>query len=117
KIDGKYILCVGLLLFSGGMLLVVKLASLTSTGATFTPALFIAGIGMGCTFAPMVTLAMRNVPTPMAGAASGFLNTIRQVGGALGSAVVGAILQNQLANDLHNQALKYSTQLPLQFRS
>lgn len=117
KINGKYILALGLLLFSGGMLLVVKLASLTSTGLTFTPALFIAGVGMGCTFAPMVTLAMRNVPTPMAGAASGFLNTIRQVGGSFGSAVVGAILQNQLANNLHNQALKYSTQLPLQFRS
>jgi EmrB/QacA subfamily drug resistance transporter len=117
RIPGKYILFVGLLLFSGGFLLVIREASLTSTGLSFTPALIVAGIGMGCTFAPMVTLAMRNVPPALAGSASGFLNTVRQVGGAFGSAVVGAVLQNQLANNLHSQAVKYSAQLPPQFRT
>jgi hypothetical protein len=99
------------------MLLVIVEASLSSTGLTFTPALIVAGIGMGCTFAPMITLAMRNVPPALAGSASGFVNTIRQVGGAFGSAVVGAVLQNQLANNLHSQAVKYSGQLPPQFRA
>jgi EmrB/QacA subfamily drug resistance transporter len=117
RIPGKYILFVGLLLFSAGMLLVIVEASLSSTGLTFTPALIVAGIGMGCTFAPMITLAMRNVPPALAGSASGFVNTIRQVGGAFGSAVVGAVLQNQLANNLHSQAVKYSGQLPPQFRA
>lgn len=116
RIPGKYILFVGLLLFSTGMLLVIREASLSSTGLTFTPALIVAGIGMGCTFAPMVTLAMRNVPPALAGSASGFVNTIRQVGGAFGSAVVGAVLQNQLANNLHDQAVTYSRQLQPQFR-
>jgi EmrB/QacA subfamily drug resistance transporter len=116
RIPGKYILFVGLLLFSTGMLLVIREASLSSTGLTFTPALIVAGIGMGCTFAPMVTLAMRNVPPALAGSASGFVNTIRQVGGAFGSAVVGAVLQNQLANNLHDQAVTYSRQLPPQYR-
>jgi EmrB/QacA subfamily drug resistance transporter len=117
RISGKWILFAGLILFSGGMLEVVRLSSLTATGLTFTPALIVAGVGMGCTFAPMVTLAMRNVPPQMAGAASGFINTIRQVGSAFGSAIVGATLQNQLATQLHDQAVKYSTQLPPQFRA
>jgi MFS family permease len=117
RIEGKYLLFGGLLLFSAGMLLVIREASLSSTGLSFTPALIVAGLGMGCTFAPMVTLTMRNVPPTMAGAASGFLNTIRQVGAAFGSAVVGAILQHQLAADLKSQAIHYSAQLPASFRA
>ncbi|HZU13288.1 MAG TPA: DHA2 family efflux MFS transporter permease subunit [Chloroflexota bacterium] len=117
KVNGKYLLAAGLVFFSVGMLLVIALASLTSTGTTFTPALIVAGIGMGFTFAPMVTMAMRNIPPARAGAASGFINTIRQVGGAFGSAVVGAILQHQLATDLHAQALRYSAGLPASFRA
>jgi hypothetical protein len=73
-------------------------------------------MGMGLTFAPMTTVAMRNISPRVAGAASGVLNTIRQLGAAIGSAVVGAILQNQLANALHNQAVARSSQLPAAFR-
>lgn len=40
---------------------------------------------------------MRGISPQMAGAASGVLNTIRQLGGVIGSAVVGALLQNRLA--------------------
>lgn len=116
KVNGKYLLACGLVLFSTGMLLVVALASLTSVGTTFTPALIVAGLGMGFTFAPMITLAMRNIPPVRAGAASGFINTIRQVGGAFGSAVVGAILQHQLATDLHAQAVRRGAALPANVR-
>ena len=56
----------------------------------FLPALIVAGIGMGCTFAPLVTVAMRNIDPRMAGAASGVLNTVRQVGLVIGTAAVGA---------------------------
>jgi EmrB/QacA subfamily drug resistance transporter len=48
-------------------------------------------------FAPMQTIATRNVDPRMAGAASGVLNTMRQVGSALASAVVLAVLQSRLA--------------------
>lgn len=66
---------------------------------------------MGFTFAPMITLAMRNIAPVQAGSASGFINTIRQVGGTIGSAVVGAILQNRLATGLHDQAVRYAARL------
>ena len=114
RIGGKYVLMVGVGLFAIGMGWLDWRASIDSTWVTFLPGLLIAGFGIGCTFAPMTTVAMRNIRPQLAGAASGVLNTTRQVGGAIGSAVVGAVLQNRLAVSLHDQAVSYSAQLPSQ---
>ncbi len=116
RYGGKYILMTGLTLFALGMGLVVWVASLTATALTFTVPLIVAGIGMGCTFAPMVTVTMRRVDPQQAGAASGFLNTVRQVAGAIGGAAVGAVLQDRLAAGLVTQAQAVSTQLPADVR-
>jgi hypothetical protein len=59
---------------------------------------------------------MRNISPRMAGAASGVLNTTRQVGAAVGSAVVGALLQNRLAITLHDQAVSHASALPPAYR-
>lgn len=61
------------------------------------PVLIAAGIGIGAVSAPLAGVATRNVPTDLVGAASGVFNTARQVGGAVGSAVTGLILQAELA--------------------
>jgi EmrB/QacA subfamily drug resistance transporter len=114
RIGGKYVLMVGVGLFAIGMGWLDWRASIDSTWVTFLPGLLVAGFGIGCTFAPMTTVAMRNIRPQLAGAASGVLNTTRQVGGAIGSAVVGAVLQNRLAVSLHDQAVSYSAQLPSQ---
>jgi EmrB/QacA subfamily drug resistance transporter len=116
KIGGKYILMLGLTLFAGGMGWVALEATTTSTWYDFMPALIVAGIGMGCTFAPMVTVAMRNIDPRMAGAASGVLNTIRQVGLVIGTAAVGALLQNRLVSSMNSQAAARSGALPAQLR-
>jgi len=114
RIGGKYVLMVGLTLFAAGMGWVDWRANLDSTWLTFLPGLVVAGLGLGCTFAPMATVALRNVRPPLAGAASGVLNTTRQLGAAVGSAVVGAVLQNRLAVSLHDEAVRYSAQFPAQ---
>jgi MFS family permease len=117
RFGGKYILMLGLTLFAIGLGLVVYLISLSASQATFWGPAAVAGLGMGMTFAPLTTVAMRDIRPQMAGAASGVLNTVRQLGGAVGSAVIGAVLQNRLATELHDQAVAYSGQVTPAFRN
>ena len=116
RVGGKYILMTGITLFAIGTASLTYVAGPDSTWINFLLPAIIAGAGMGMTFAPMTTVAMRNISPRMAGAASGVLNTTRQLGAAIGSAVVGAILQNQLATALHDQAVAQSSGLPAAFR-
>src|SRR5438445_13582876 len=116
KIGGKYILLTGISLFTIGFGLVTYVAGPDSTWLTFLVPAIVAGAGMGMTFAPMTTVAMRNISPQMAGAASGILNTTRQLAAAIGSAVVGALLQNHLATTLHDQAVSHAASLPESFR-
>ena len=116
RIGGKYILMSGLTLFAVGMGWMALIARPNSSWQSFVAPLIVAGIGMGCTFAPMVTTAMRNIQPQMAGAASGVLNTVRQVGLVIGTAAVGALLQNQLVSSMSSQAASRSAALPPQTR-
>ena len=116
RVGGKYILMTGVFVFAIGFGTLTVVAGPDSTWLTFLVPAIVAGAGMGMTFAPLTTVAMRNIEPRMAGAASGVLNTTRQVGQAVGSAVVGAVLQNRLAITLHDQAVSHAAALPAAFR-
>lgn len=117
KIGGKYILMAGLALYGLGAAILTLQADVGSNWPDFLPAIAITGLGMGGIWAPMATEAMRGVPMPLAGAAAGVNNTLRQVGSVVGSAAVGALLQNQLATTLRDEATKRSAALPAGVRS
>ncbi len=85
-------------LMGGGMLLVsasLALFSLLDGGSTFwnlLPALLVGGAGMAMAMTPTTAAAMGSVAVDKAGVGSGVLNSMRQVGGSLGVAIMGAIL-------------------------
>ncbi|MCL2419761.1 MAG: MFS transporter [Conexibacteraceae bacterium] len=56
--------------------------------------LFLQGVAVGITMPPVTTAVVASVPRQKAGAASAINNTSRQVGGALGVAVLGAIVSS-----------------------
>jgi hypothetical protein len=106
----------GLSLWVVGMALVVWLAQVDSGQWSLLPGVLVAGLGLGLTFAPLQTIAMHNVQPRMAGAASGVINTVRQLGAVIGSAAVGALLQVQLVEHLRESARENAAALPPQFR-
>jgi len=110
----KYILVVGLTLFAVGMAYIAWTAQVTSNRWVFVPGLVIAGAGMAGIWTPVYSLATRDLQPRFAGVASGVISTVQELGAVLGSAAIGALLQNQLATDLHSRAVSYSAQLPPQ---
>jgi len=98
RVDSKFILMAGLLVAAVGLGLVAVVASTTATGASFILPLVVTGAGVGAGFALVMTMGMQGAGR-LAGAASGVLNTCRQVGGAVGAAIAVAVLQNRLAAD------------------
>ncbi len=59
-------------------------------GHVFAP-LVLAGAGFGLSFVPMTMAATAGMPPQQAGLAAGLINTTRQVGGALGLAVMSTL--------------------------
>jgi EmrB/QacA subfamily drug resistance transporter len=59
--------------------------------AVLMPGLLLVGAGMGLVLAPLATTILQSLGPAQAGAASGMLTTMQNVGNALGVAVTGAI--------------------------
>jgi EmrB/QacA subfamily drug resistance transporter len=112
RVGGKYVLMAGLTVYAIGIAGVAAVSSVLATSLTFAPVLLVAGLGMGAIFAPLATMAMRAAPPHLAGAASGVLNTGRQLGGALGAAITGAVLAAQLATAMQTRARADARLLP-----
>jgi MFS family permease len=64
------------------------------------PGLLLGGIGMGMTMTPVTAAAMSTVAVDKAGVGSAVLNSMRQVGGSLGIAVMGAIVAAGVSSSL-----------------
>ncbi len=62
------------------------------------PGLLTAGLGMGLVMAPIFAMVLNDVDPHHAGSASGVLNAVQQVGGAIGVAVIGLIFFGQLSH-------------------
>ncbi len=72
----------------------VTLAATVAAGgsiAALVPALLLIGAGMGMVITPLTTTVLAGVPAEHAGAASGALSTMQQVGNAIGVAITGII--------------------------
>lgn len=117
KVNGKFLLIIGLAALSVGLGLVALIARAGANAWTLTPALLVAGLGIGFIFAPMGNLAMSSVEPRLVGTASGIFNTARQVGGVLGSAAVGVLLQARISASIADEAASAASALPEQYRA
>jgi EmrB/QacA subfamily drug resistance transporter len=85
------------LMGSGMTLLAVSLLIFGTLGRTASfwnllPGLLVGGVGMAVTMAPTTAAAMGSVPVDKAGVGSAVINSMRQIGGSLGIAIMGALV-------------------------
>jgi EmrB/QacA subfamily drug resistance transporter len=67
-----------------------------TAGSSYTsllPAFILGGLGMGLSFAPLSATVMSGLHASRRGEASGAYNTLRELGGVFGIAVLGAVFQ------------------------
>jgi MFS family permease len=95
RIGSRSLMTVGMVLIAVQLLYFSTLDE-SSTFWSLLPAFLIGGVGMSLTMTPSAAAATRSVPVDKAGVGSAVLNAARQIGGAMGIAVMGAIMAHQV---------------------
>ncbi len=90
----RSLLLAGLVLQAGALVWLSVLAENLSSYSSFVPALAMAGIGMGLTFAPNATATLDGLPESDFAIASSANSTVREFGVALGIAVLVAVFES-----------------------
>ncbi len=107
RTEARRIAAPGLLLAAAGM---VWLGTLQPESAYLTrlmPAMFITAVGLGLSFVPMTLAAVSHVRDEDTGIASALLNTVQQIGGALGLAVLATIATSAANHQLPDAAATF----------
>jgi EmrB/QacA subfamily drug resistance transporter len=91
KFGPRSMMVPGLVLVSLSLLL-FSMQDESSSFWSLVPALVVGGFGMAMAMAPTTSAAMGSVPVDKAGVGSAVINSMRQVGGSVGIAVMGAIV-------------------------
>jgi EmrB/QacA subfamily drug resistance transporter len=77
---------------------------------------FVFGTGMANIMPPATEAIMASVPREKAGVGSAFNNTVRQVGGALGVAILGSVLSSVYRNGMESTVAALPAQAPASAR-
>ncbi len=98
RVGSRWLMTAGMLGLTASLVVFSRLG-LDSTFWDIFPGLVVGGFGMALVMTPMTAAALGSVPVAKSGVGSGVLNTFRQLGGALGIAVMGAIVASYIDLD------------------
>jgi EmrB/QacA subfamily drug resistance transporter len=91
RIGSRPLLIAGMALMAGALGWLAAISSPTVPYANLIPAFVMAGVGMSLYFAPVANLVLSSVRRDEEGKASGVNNTMREVGGVFGVAVLASV--------------------------
>ncbi|MFD0024360.1 MFS transporter [Streptomyces sp. NPDC058382] len=95
RFGGRPVVVTGLALQAVGLGLFAMALAPDASYASQLPGLIVGGVGMALYFAPAASLVMSSVRPGEQGIASGANNALREVGGALGVAVLATVFSSQ----------------------
>jgi EmrB/QacA subfamily drug resistance transporter len=98
KYGNRWVVTLGMSLEAVGIVITSLVLSPTVSGFMLVPPLFVYGLGVGFATAQLTSLVLSDVPPERSGIASGANSTLRQVGSALGIAILGTVLFSALVS-------------------
>ena len=98
RVGSRWLMTAGMICLTAALIVFSRLG-LDSGFWDMAPGLLVGGLGMALVMTPMTAAALGSVPVEKSGVGSGVLNTFRQLGGALGIAVMGAIVASYIDLD------------------
>ncbi|HEY2689313.1 MAG TPA: MFS transporter [Streptosporangiaceae bacterium] len=111
---GRVVTMAGALIIAAGMAAVIGIVHHYGPAVTtweLTPALLMAGVGLGTVIAPLSDIVLDRVPKQDAGSASGVFNTGLQLGNSIGIALIGVIFFGLLGSQSGPAATAVAPQL------
>ncbi len=88
----RRVVTLGMALEAIGIIVTSLLISVDVTGIALAIPLFVYGIGVGFATAQLTSIVLSDIPAERSGLASGANSTMRQVGSAMGIAILGTVL-------------------------
>ena len=96
RLGSRAVVRIGLFLEAAAITGLGLSISLTASGGVLASWLFLYGAGVGMATAQLTSVILIDVPVSQSGQASGLQSTVRQLGAALGIAVLGTLLVSTL---------------------
>lgn len=111
KSNPKIPTLIGITLTAVSLYLYTFFSLTTENGQIMLP-LYLRGIGMGMIFIPLSAIALLDIPKEKMAQASGLFNTIRQIGGSFGVALLGTLLTRRVIfhTEIYAQAVSSNSQ-------
>lgn len=92
----KWVVTTGMVLEAISIFLFSRVLAVDTPFWVFIPVFMVYGAGVGLAIAQLTNLTLSDIPPQQSGAGSGAINTVRQIGAAIGIAILGAVLATQI---------------------
>ena len=107
----KRLIWVGFVLTIAGMILLLLLAGLTSSGLASIPGLLLIGLGVGTMLTSSVNVVQSSFPDKDQGEISGLSRSVSNLGASLGTAIAGSVLVTTLVPPEKTYPLAFITMI------
>jgi DHA2 family multidrug resistance protein-like MFS transporter len=110
RLGTKLTVAIGIFIAAIGFFYLTRIAAVDASYLNIALAMSITSLGMGLTMSPATNSVMGSIPVSQSGIGSAMNNTTRQVGAALGVAILGSILNATYLARI--DAVSWPAQLP-----
>ncbi|QGG94257.1 DHA2 family efflux MFS transporter permease subunit [Actinomarinicola tropica] len=111
RIGFRTILSIGVGLFALGLALLALLVSAEGGYMSVLPGLLVLSVGIGLCMSPATTIITESLPVTKQGVASALNDTVRELGGAIGIALLGSVVSAGYRSSVSDATVGLSAEL------